>query len=484
MQNLLSQLKQKKWDEDFFLSQRTEVLAMWPTGGEVDLEEAVAYHRSMPFMKNTGRLLAKAKEEGRTLVAFRGGVATVEGQIELLQFLQERGADILPATVDSYTRNLKFKAVEKGIEQSYKEGRSVLNGFPAVNIGVKGCRKVVEAVDLPITCKHGSVDGRILAEVSFAGGMTDFNGGGICFNVVYSKDIPLEVSLYHHQYVDRLIGYYADRGVIIHREESGALTGTLVPPSISLSVGIIEALLAAEQGVPNMCISYGQSGNILQDVAAIRLLNELGQKYLDRFGYKMTLTAKFDQWMGAFPHDESAAYGVIVLGAATAVLGGAQQVIVKSPHEAAGIPTKEANAGGITATKQAIGLLNHQVYPIDSLQLREEMEVITEETCSIIDRVIELGDGDIAVGTVYGFKAGVLDVPFAPSVRNLGRVMPIRDAEGALRFLDFGNLPLSEAVKERHREKIRQREAREKRKADYNMIIDDIYSVSRGQLVR
>ena len=98
--------------------------------------------------------------------------------------------------------------------------------------------------------------------------------------------------------------------------------------------------------------------------------------------------------------------------------------------------------------------------------------------------MIELGDGDIAVGTVHGFKAGVLDVPFAPSVRNQGRVMPTRDAEGALRFLDFGNLPLSEAVKERHREKIRQREVREKRKADYNMIIDDIYSVSRGQLVR
>ena len=479
----LSHLRNRKWDEGFFLNQRNDVLALWPTGADVDLDEAVAYHRSMPEMKNTGRLLAKAKEEGRTLVAFRGGVATVEGQIELLQFLQSCGADLLPATVDSYTRNLKFQNVEKGIEQSYKEGRSMLNGFPAVNIGVNGCRKVVEAVDLPITCKHGSVDGRILAEVSFAGGMTDFNGGGICFNVVYSKDVPLEVSLYNHQYVDRLIGYYAERGVAIHREESGALTGTLVPPSISLSIGIIEALLAAEQGVPNMCISYGQSGNILQDVAAIRLLNEIGQKYLDRFGYKMTLTAKFDQWMGAFPHQESAAYGVIALGAATAALGGAQQVIVKSPHEACGVPTKEANAGGIAATKQVIGLLNRQTYPFDSRRLQEEMAVITEETCSILDRVIELGHGDIAVGTVHGFKSGVLDIPFAPSIRNLGKVMPVRDADGALRFLDFGNLPVSDAVKKYHREKIGQREKREKRKADYNMVVDDIYSVSRGKLV-
>jgi methylaspartate mutase epsilon subunit len=477
------ELSNKKWDEDVFLKAREEVLPMWPTGAEVDLDEAVAYHLAMPRMKNTARLLAAAKTAGKTLVAFRGGVATVEGQIELLRFLQDAGADLLPATVDSYTRNLKFNEVEKGISESYKQGRSLLNGFPVVNIGVKGCRKVVEAVDLPITCKHGSVDGRILAEVAFAGGMTDYNGGGVCFNVVYSKDVPLEVSLKNWQYIDRLIGYYADRGVILHREESGALTGTLVPPCISLSVGIIEALLGAEQGVPNMCISYGQGGNVLQDVAAIRMLNELGQQYLDRFGYTMGLSAKFDQWMSAFPHDETAAYGVIVLGAATAALGGAQQVIVKSPQEAMGIPTKEANAGGIKATKQVIGLLSNQTYPLDSHRLQEEIEIIKLETCSILDKVLELGDGDIAVGCVRAFKSGVLDVPFAPSLQNAGRAMPLRDAEGAIRFLSHGNLPFDKSLVEYHKEKIAGRERRENRKAGYNLVIEDIYAASRGRLV-
>src|SRR5665647_524686 len=261
--HMIGDLSNKRWDEDYFLSQRPEVLNMWHTGKEVNLDEAVDYHKAMPYMKNAGRILAKAKEEGRTCVAFRGGVATEEGQIELLKFLQYQGADLLPATCDSYTRNLRFDDVEKGLKESYKQGRSMLNGFPAVNLGVKGCRRVVEAVDLPITCKHGSVDGRILAEVAFAGGMTDYNGGGICFNVVYSKNIPLSVSLEKWQYVDRLVGYYADRGVIINREGSGALTGTLVPPCISISIGIIEALLAAEQGVVAMDISYGQGGNLI-----------------------------------------------------------------------------------------------------------------------------------------------------------------------------------------------------------------------------
>jgi len=387
-------LKNKKWDEDEFLKSREEVLNMWTTGNEVDIDEAIVYHKSMPEMKNTGRLLAKAKKEGKTLVAFRGGVATIEGQIELLTFLQEVGADILPATVDSYTRNLRFKEVESALIQSKKEGRSLLNGFPAVNHGVKGCRQVVEAVNLPVTCKHGSVDGRILAEIAFAGGMTDYNGGGICFNIVYSKNVPLEVSIKNWQYVERLIGYYADRGVILHREESGALTGTLLPPCISLSVGIIEALLAAEQGVPNMCISFGQSGNIIQDVVAIRMLNVLGEEYVNKkFGYNMVLTSKFDQWMGAFPHDEASAYGVIVQGAITAALGGAQQVIVKSPQEAMGVPTKEANAGGIRATKQAIGMVQNQLFPWDSEIVQEEMEMIKLETRSILDKVIELGEG-------------------------------------------------------------------------------------------
>jgi len=474
----LKELRNKRWDEDFFLKQRPAVLAQWATGAEVDLEEAVAYHQAMPKMKNTGRLLAKAKEEGRTLVAFRGGVATECGQIELLQFLQDKGADILPATVDSYTRNLRFGETQKGMEESLREGRSLLNGFPAVNIGVKGCRRVVESVDLPITCKHGSVDGRILAEVAFAGGMTDINGGGICFNVVYSKNVPLEQSIFDWQYLDRLIGYYADRGVVLHREESGALTGTLVPPSTSLAVGIIEALLAAEQGVPNMCISFGQSGHLLQDVAAIRSMNILAQKYLDKFNYKMTITSKFDQWMGAFPHDEQSAYGVIVLGAATAALGGAQQTIVKSPQEAMGVPSKEANAGGIKATKKAISLLQKQSYPLDSNPLQEEMDMIRRETCAIIDRVLEIGDGDLAVGVVRGFNDGILDVPFAPSVLNRGQVMPVRDAGGMLRYLDFGNLPFDREVKDYHRGKIAEREKLDGGAVDYNTVIKDIYFVS------
>ena len=47
------------------------------------------------------------------------------------------------------------------------------------------------------------------------------------------------------QYVDRLTGIYEEAGVPINREPYGPLTGTLVPPCISHSVAIIEALAKA-----------------------------------------------------------------------------------------------------------------------------------------------------------------------------------------------------------------------------------------------
>jgi len=293
------------------------------------------------------------------------------------------------------------------------------------------------------------------------------------------------VSLKNWQYVDRLIGYYAERGVIINREESGALTGTLVPPCISLSIGIIEALLAAEQGVVSMDISYGQGGNLLQDIAAIRCLNVLGDKWLKKMGYNdMVLTSKFDQWMGAFPYDETSAYGVLVLGAATAALGGAQQTIVKSPQEAMGVPTKEANAGGIRATKQAIGMMTNQKLGIEVPGIEEEMDLITQEVNAIINTVYDMGEGDLAIGVVRAFESGVLDVPFAPSVRNIGLAMPVRDDRGALRFLDFGNLPIPEKIKKIHRKKLDARAKKYGKPVDFNRVIEDIYGISKGYLVQ
>ena len=57
----------------------------------------------------------------------------------------------LPSTIDSYTRQNRYSEAERGIEESKIMGRSMLNGFPAVNYGVELCRQVLDEVNVPLT---------------------------------------------------------------------------------------------------------------------------------------------------------------------------------------------------------------------------------------------------------------------------------------------------------------------------------------------
>ena len=329
-------IRNKKLSNDDFFAQRNEVLSQWKTGSEVNFEEAVEYQKSIAPEKRFGNELAKAVENRCTLIQPRAGVALHNEHIELLQYLEEEGeADLLPTTVDSYTRLNRYNEAETGIEKSRETHRSMLNGFPIVNYGVNICRIVTSALKKPVQVRHGTPDARLLTEISIAGGFTSYEGGGISYNMPYSKNHSIEKTIAYWQYTDRLVGLYEEAGVSINREPFGPLTGTLIPACISNSVAVIEALLAAEQGVKDITVGYGQCGNLIQDIAALRSLIVVTREYLDKFGYKdVRITTVFHQWMGGFPQDEAKAFGVISWGAAAAALAKATKVIVKTPHEA------------------------------------------------------------------------------------------------------------------------------------------------------
>ena len=476
-------IQNKRISDAEFAALRREVLAQWPTGKDVDLEEAVAYHKAMPQSRNFSKKLLDAKREGRTLIQPRAGVPVIEEHIKLMQYLEKYGeADLLPSTIDSYTRQNRYEEAENGIAASIKEGRALMNGFPAVNHGVANCRRVVESVALPLQVRHGTPDARLLAEITLAGGFTSYEGGGISYNLPYCKNVPMERTIRDWQYVDRLTGLYEEMGVSINREPFGPLTGTLVPPCISHAAAVIEALLAAEQGVKNITVGYGQCGNLVQDIAAIRTLQELTDEYLVKYGYEgVEVTTVLHQWMGGFPADEAKAFGVISSGALTAGLAKATKVIVKTPHEAVGIPTMEANAEGLRCTKQVVNMVADQIFT--SATLDEEMEIIRQETRCIVDKCFELGNGDIAVGICRGVESGALDVPFAPCRANKGLMLPCRDNDGAVRILNMGNLPFTQDLKDFHAAKIAERAKAEKRDATFQMVIDDVYAIGKGNLV-
>lgn len=477
-------LKNEKLSDELFHSIRKEVLTHWPTGKGVDFDEAVAYQLAIPANKRFAEKLDRAKAAGETLTQPRAGVALPDEHIELLRFLETEGeADLLPSTIDSYTRHNRYEEAELGIAESRKLNRSMLNGFPAVNYGVDICRKVTSSLKNPVQVRHGTPDARLLTEISVAGGFTSYEGGGISYNIPYAKNNSLEKTIYDWQYCDRLIALYGEAGVVINREPFGPLTGTLVPPCISNCVAVLESLLAATQGVKHLTVGYGQCGNILQDVAAIKSLQKMTELYLARYGMDdVVVTTVLHQWMGGFPQDESKSFGVISWGAATAALAGATKVIVKTPHEAMGIPTKEANAAGLKATKQLVSMLKDQSL-LNLKAVADECAILEAEMECILSRVIELGKGDIAVGAVRAFEAGVIDVPFAPSKYNLGKALPARDDDGAVRFLDCGHLPFSDEIKNFHMGKLEERGKKEKRAVSFQMVIDDIYAIGKGYLV-
>ncbi|MBI5720956.1 MAG: methylaspartate mutase subunit E [Burkholderiales bacterium] len=472
----------RRWSDDRFDAMRRQVLAAWPTGAEVDLDEAAAYHRAQPPGKNTAHVLAQAREQRRTLVQPRAGVAEIEPQIALLSRLRAAGADLLPTTVDSYTRECRYAEAERGLAQSREAGRSMLNGLPAVNHGVRGCRRIADAVDAPLFARTASPDCRLTHEVMYAGGYTSCTAGPVVFSLGYAKDYPLARAIECWQYSYRMMGAYHERGVTLSVEHYLPIS-TLVPQSMSMACVILDSLIAAAQGVRCISLGIGQQCQLAQDAAALRAYPRLGRHYLDRFGFRdVALSTVMSQWMGGFPPDEGQAFGVICMAALAGYLGGVTYMISKSPHEAFGVPTAEANIHGLTASKMVLRMLADQrLAPI--AEIAAEQEIVEAEVRAIVDAALDLGDGDAAAAAVRAVEAGVIDVPFSPHRSNANRALPARDWRGAVRLAEFGNVPIPEPVRAYHREQLARRSAGRAPREPWELLLADVNAIADGVLL-
>ncbi|WP_425084561.1 methylaspartate mutase subunit E [Ruegeria profundi] len=476
------EITNSKLPDSVFDAEREGVLQSWHTGADVDFEAGLARQHALPSEKRFSAALADADETGKTLLQPRAGVALQREHTALMEGLAPY-CDVLPTTIDAYTRHNRYDEAQDGIDRSRAAGTSLLNGFPAVNHGVEGCTRLVETVSKPIQVRHGTPDARLLAEVTLSSGFSSYEGGGISYNIPYAKNIPLEQSIRHWQYCDRLVGRFEEHGIRINREPFGPLTGTLVPPFVSHVVAIIEGLLALEQGVRCITLGYGQAGNLVQDVAALRSLRRLGHHYFQNAGYDdYQLTTVFHQWMGGFPEDEAKATAVICLGALAAKQARATKIIVKTPHEASGIPSLEANQAGLKATRQMVNMIADQNRN-DGNEILTEVEVIEAEVHAVMRAVLKLGKGDIARGAVLAFESGVMDIPFAPAIGNAGKLTPVRDNHGALRIFETGNVPLPKDVMAFHRDRIAERARSEGREVSFDMVVDDVRAISASKLI-
>jgi methylaspartate mutase epsilon subunit len=479
-------IRNKSLSEGDFERERKEVLAMWPTGKEVDLEEAVAFHKTLLPDRNYALKVNEAKKLGTQLIRTDSGVASLEGEIELFQCLQdEGGADLLGTIVDSFTRTLEYRRAEEGLKESIRLGRTAINGFPIVAHGVKNTRKVIEAVKLPVQLRSPAADIRLAMEIALASGHSSSTGAPLTAFFNFAKDVPLETCLRNYQYTCRLMGHYEERGIPIVSEYGGTFP-TNAPYSMVFTFGILQALMAAEQGVKNIIFGiYGMPGHLAQDVAAINTYPRLGEEYLKRLGYKdIHVSVMASCWGGMFPEDYAESFAVICLSAVAGMLGRAQIIHLKTIQERKTIPSKESNAASLRAGKKVINMLKDQKPQLDKKAVAVETKMLELETRAIMDRVIDLGNGDVTVGVQKAVELGVVDEAFAVTRYAQGKVMVARDNEGAMRYLDHGNLPFTQEIIEFHRQKLAEREKAQGRKIDYKNVVDDLMSIGgKGPLV-
>ena len=98
-----------------------------------------------------------------------------------------------------------------------------------------------------------------------------------------------------------------------------------------------------------------------------------------------------------------------------------------------------------------LDVVRQQKFALESEDVNTEQELVEAETRAILDRILELGDGDIVVGYARAVESGVVDSPMSPNVHVRGNVLGVRDTKGAARYLEFGNLPIPQEIKEFHR---------------------------------
>ena len=472
-------LSEARIPDQTFAEMRRVNLARWPTGAEVDLDEAVAYLQSLPEHKNLAWVTRRALEQGRCLTQPRGGFGTFEMHKKLLETLARQGlADVVPTTTDSYTRNERFAEAQRGSDESEQRGRSMLNGFPVVNAGVARCRQLSASVDKPIIALTGTSFPRLTGEITYASGFTGYLGSGVAYTTSYTKETSVAEGIRNYQYLDRLVALYQERGIELHRRQPGFLTGTNIPPCVAIAICTVDALLAAAQGVKHYGLELGQTLHLIQDAVAIDACNALVQEYLHRKGYDDVFTTVTSlHWMGAWPTDPAQAHGLMVYGGFAAAVGGAISVTTKSVAEAMGLPTPEENAEGLRATRMGI-YLARRVSLRELPEYLHEKAILETEVRAIVDKILEIGDGDVAVGTMRALQAGLLDVPWSPNRECRSALMPARDADGYLRLVDTGELPLPAEIRSYHRECL-ERTAKAAGKAyGPDLAIDSVYELS------
>src|SRR5208283_3966227 len=93
-----------------------------------------------------------------------------------------------------------------------------------------------------------------------------------------------------------------------------------------------------------------------------------------------------------------------------------ESVFLRTIDEGAGVPTEEAHALSYASGNWLLRIIREQRIELEVVEGVEEEERIAEmEIRAILDRLLDMGDGDIVAGSVRGVETGVIDSFFSPN---------------------------------------------------------------------
>ncbi|MGL1957458.1 MAG: hypothetical protein OCD00_09110 [Colwellia sp.] len=394
------------------------------------------------FVKNASKDLFIShhfKNKSKMLVQPRGGFPTYKKQFALYEFFVDANVDVLPLTIDSNTRLNDYATSKKMLRLSEENDVDMLNGYPLVNHGYRTTRKMITHFNKPVSLRHGTPDARLLIETAIASGIFEIEGGPITYLLPYSKNFPLDKAFLYWKYVERVCANYSKLNEPINRESFGPLTATLVPPSITIVIQLLEMLLSLEEGVKSFSVSFAQQGSMNQDIVTGAVIKKLAKYYAEQINCgDAAIHLVYHQWMGAFPTNKNHAEQLINMATVIASMVGADKIITKTREEASGIPTKEANAKTVANTQYTLGILNGLPNVVDE----EEEEMLTLQVKAIMEAVFNDPADTLWRKVFNSIKNGIIDVPFSPHIINHNNMITIRDAKKNIRIIKRGNVPI------------------------------------------
>jgi methylaspartate mutase epsilon subunit len=379
------------------------------------------------------------KQRNKMLVQPRGGFPTYKQQYALYEYFVEANVDVLPLTIDSNTRLNDYATAKKMLRLSEENDMDMLNGYPLVTHGYRTTRKMITHFNKPVSLRHGTPDARLLIETAIASGIFEIEGGPITYLLPYSKNFPLDKAFLYWKYVERVCANYSELNEPINRESFGPLTATLVPPSITIVIQLLEMLLSLEEGVKSFSVSFAQQGSMNQDIVTGAVIRKLAKHYAEQIDCAdATINLVYHQWMGAFPTNKDFAEQLINLSTVIASMVGADKIITKTREEATGIPTKEANAKTVADTQYCLRILNGLPKVVDE----QEEEILTLEVHAIMEAVFNDPADTLWRKVFNSIKNGTIDVPFSPHIINQNKMITIRDAGKNIRIIKRGSVPI------------------------------------------